>query len=185
MLDQVYASAEDRMKKAVEALKRELATLRTGRASPALVEKVQVEAYGATMPLNAVATISVPEPRLIVIQPWDRKMIPSIEKALQKSDIGLTPTSDGTVVRLVIPPLNEERRRDLVKVVHKRAEEARVAVRNIRRDAVDELKRREKAKEISEDEARRAQERLQKLTDQYIGQVDEVSRRKEEEILEV
>ena len=184
-MDQVYASAEDRMKKAVEALKRELATLRTGRASPALVEKVQVEAYGATMPLNAVATISVPEPRLIVIQPWDRKMIPSIEKALQKSDIGLTPTSDGTVVRLVIPPLNEERRRDLVKVVHKRAEEARVAVRNIRRDAVDELKRREKAKEISEDEARRAQERLQKLTDQYIGQVDEVSRRKEEEILEV
>jgi len=184
-LDQVYASAEDRMKKAVEALKRELATLRTGRASPALVEKVQVEAYGATMPLNAVATISVPEPRLIVIQPWDRKMIPSIEKALQKSDIGLTPTSDGTVVRLVIPPLNEERRRDLVKVVHKRAEEARVAVRNIRRDAVDELKRREKAREISEDEARRAQERLQKLTDQYIGQVDEVSRRKEEEILEV
>jgi ribosome recycling factor len=173
------------MKRAVEALQHDLATVRTGRASPALLERIQVDYYGAPTPLNAVATINVPEPRLLVIQPWDKKMLPAIEKAIQKSDLGLTPSSDGSVVRLVIPPLNEERRRELVKQVHKRVEDARVAVRNCRREALEELRKAERERHLSEDEVKRAQERLQKLTDSFIAQVDEVGRRKENEILEV
>src|SRR5690242_1059865 len=141
MIDQAYENASRKMHRAVEVLQHDLSALRTGRASPALLEKVQVEAYGAPMPLNGVATINVPEPRLLVIQPWDKKMLPAIEKAIQKSDLGLTPSSDGNVVRLAIPALNEERRKELVRMVHKRVEEARVAVRNCRRDAVDELRK--------------------------------------------
>jgi ribosome recycling factor len=185
MIDAVHETAERKMKRAVEALQHDLAAVRTGRASPALLERVQVEYYGAPTPLNGVATISVPEPRMIVIQPWDKKMLPQIEKAIQKSDLGLTPNSDGSVVRLPIPPLNEERRRDLVRQVHKRVEEARVAVRNCRRDAMDELRKGEREKQISEDQVKRAQERLQKLTDGFIAQVDEVGRRKEGEVMEI
>ncbi len=185
MIDETYQTAERKMKRAVEALQHDLATVRTGRASPALLERIQVDYYGAPTPLNAVATINVPEPRLLVIQPWDKKMLPAIEKAIQKSDLGLTPNSDGSVVRLVIPPLNEERRRELVKQVHKRVEDARVAVRNCRREALEELRKAERERHLSEDEVKRAQERLQKLTDSFIAQVDEVGRRKENEVMEV
>ncbi|HWP30061.1 MAG TPA: ribosome recycling factor [Chloroflexota bacterium] len=185
MIDETYQTAERKMKRAVEALQHDLATVRTGRASPALLERIQVDYYGAPTPLNAVATINVPEPRLLVIQPWDKKMLPVIEKAIQKSDLGLTPSSDGSVVRLVIPPLNEERRRELVKQVHKRVEDARVAVRNCRREALEELRKAERERHLSEDEVKRAQERLQKLTDSFIAQVDEVGRRKENEVMEV
>ncbi len=185
MIDQVYETTERKMRRAVEVLQHDLSALRTGRASPALLEKVQIDAYGTNMPLNGVASISVPEPRLLVIQPWDKKMLPAIEKAIQKSDLGLTPSSDGSVVRLNIPPLNEERRRDLVKMVHKRVEEARVAVRNCRRDAVDDLRKAEREQHIPEDQVKRAQDRLQKLTDEMIKQVDEVGRRKEGEVMEI
>jgi ribosome recycling factor len=185
MLDQVHQTAERKMKRAIEALQHDLSAIRTGRASPALLERVQVDYYGAPTPLHGVATISVPEPRLLVIQPWDKKLLPAIEKAIQKADLGLTPSSDGNVVRLVVPPLNEERRRELVKQVHKRVEEARVAVRNCRRDALEEIRKAEKEQHLPEGDVRRAQERLQKLTDSMIAQVDEVGRRKEAEILEI
>lgn len=185
MLDQVYQTAERKMKRAIEALQHDLSTVRTGRASPALLERVQVDYYGAPTPLNGVAQITVPEPRLLLIQPWDKKMLPAIEKAIQKADLGLTPSSDGSVVRLTIPPLNEERRRDLVKQVHKRVEEARVAVRNCRRDALDELRKAEKEQHLPEGDVKRGQERLQKLTDSSIAQVDEVGRRKEAEVMEI
>jgi len=185
MIDQVYQTAERKMHRAVEVLQHDLSSVRTGRASPALLEKVQVEAYGAPMPLTGLATINVPEPRLLVIQPWDKKMLPAIEKAIQKSDLGLTPNSDGNVVRLSIPSLNEERRKELVRQVHKRVEEARVAVRNCRREAVDDLRKVEKDQHIPEDRVKRAQDRLQKLTDELIKQVDEVGRRKEGEVMEI
>ncbi|HLH20974.1 MAG TPA: ribosome recycling factor [Chloroflexota bacterium] len=185
MIDEVFANTERKMKRAVEALQHDLGSVRTGRASPALLERVQVEYYGAPTPLNGVATITIPEPRLIMIQPWDKKMLPLIEKAIQKSDLGLTPSSDGNVVRLPIPALNEERRRDLVKQVHKRVEEARVAVRNCRRDAIDELRKGERDKQVSEDEVKRAQDRLQKLTDGFIAQVDDIGKRKESEVMEI
>jgi ribosome recycling factor len=185
MIDEVFQNTERKMHRAVEVLQHDLGALRTGRASPALLEKVNVEAYGAAMPLNGLATITVPEPRMLVIQPWDKKMLPAIEKAIQKSDLGLTPNSDGSVVRLSLPALNEERRRELVKMVHKRVEEARVAVRNCRRDAVDDIRKAEKDEHIPEDQVKRAQERLQKLTDELIKQVDEVGRRKEGEVMEI
>jgi len=185
MIDDVYQNTERKMHRAVEVLQHDLGAVRTGRASPALLEKVQVDAYGAAMPLTGLATITVPEPRMLVIQPWDKKMLPAIEKAIQKSDLGLTPNSDGSVVRLSLPALNEERRRDLVKQVHKRVEEARVAVRNCRRDAVDDLRKAEKEEHLPEDQVKRAQDRLQKLTDELIRQVDEVGRRKEGEVMEI
>jgi ribosome recycling factor len=185
MIEETHQTAERKMKRAVEALQHDLSSVRTGRASPALLERVQVDYYGAATPLNAVATINVPEPRLLVIQPWDKKMLPVIEKAIQKSDLGLTPSSDGTVVRLPIPQLNEERRRDLVKQVHKRVEEARVAIRNCRREAIDEMRKAERDKQVSEDDVKRAQERLQKLTDGYVAEVDDVGRRKESEVMEI
>jgi ribosome recycling factor len=185
MIEETHQTAERKMKRAVEALQHDLSSVRTGRASPALLERVQVDYYGAATPLNAVATINVPEPRLLVIQPWDKKMLPVIEKAIQKSDLGLTPSSDGTVVRLPIPQLNEERRRDLVKQVHKRVEEARVAIRNCRREAIDEMRKAERDKQVSEDDVKRAQERLQKLTDSYVAEVDDVGRRKESEVMEI
>ncbi|HWP29329.1 MAG TPA: ribosome recycling factor [Chloroflexota bacterium] len=185
MIDQIYQTAERKMKRAVEALQHDLAAVRTGRASPALLERVQVDYYGTPTPLNALAAINVPEPRLLVIQPWDKKLLPAIEKAIQKSDLGLTPSSDGSVVRLVVPPLNEERRRELVKLVHKRVEEARVAIRNCRREAIDELRKAEREQHLSEDQVKRAQERLQKLTDSFIAQADDVGRRKESEVMEL
>ena len=185
MTDEIFSSAEHRMKRAVEILQQDFGNIRTGRASPALLEKVQVDYYGTPTPINSLATVNVPEPRLLVIQPWDRNSVPAIERAIQKSDLGLNPSSDGTVIRLVIPQLNEERRRELVKQVHKRAEDGRVAVRNIRRDCQDALKKQEREHAISEDELKRANERLQKLTDSFIAQMDEIAKRKEQEVLEV
>jgi ribosome recycling factor len=173
------------MHKAVDALRRELVTIRTGRASPALVERLSIEYYGVPTPLNQVASISAPEARLLVIQPWERNVLATIEKAILKSDLGLNPSNDGRVIRLVIPQLSEERRRDLVKVVHKKVEEGRVAVRNLRRDAVEELKEFEKEKLITEDDLKWGQERLQKLTDRHIEEAERVGQAKEDEILEV
>ena len=167
------------------SLNRDLATLRTGRASPSLVERVTVEYYGATQPLQNIATIHAPDARTITIQPWDRKALGDIEKAIQKSDLGLNPTNDGVVLRIIIPPLTEERRKDLVKVVHKKMEETKIAVRNIRRDAHDHLRDQEKKKEISADELKRGTDRLQKLTDQYIAEMDKIGANKEQEIMEV
>lgn len=185
MSDDVFSSAEHRMKRAIEILQRDFGNIRTGRASPALLDKVQVDYYGTPTPINNLATVNVPEPRLLVVQPWDRTTLPSIERAIQKSDLGLNPSSDGTVIRLAIPQLTEERRRDLVKQVHRRAEEGRVAVRNLRREAQDDLKKQERDRAISEDELKRSSERLQKMTDSYVAQIDETARRKEHEVLEV
>jgi ribosome recycling factor len=173
------------MSRAIDAMQRDFQVVRTGRASTSLVERLQVEYYGTQTPLNQLASISVPEPHQIVIQPWDRSVLGAIEKAIQKSDIGLMPNVDGTVVRLNIPPLTEERRKDLVKVVHKRMEEARVEIRNHRRDAADEVKRQERDGSIGSDEARREQEHIEKLTHQWIEEVDRVGKQKESEILEV
>jgi len=185
MADDVFADAERRMKHAVEALERDLSTIRTGRASPALVEQLHVEYYGTPTPLQQLATISVPDPRQLTIQPWDRSQLGAIEKAIQKSDLGLTPNNDGTLIRINLPPLTEERRKDLVKLVHKKTDESKVAVRNVRRDVHDKLRDQEKAKQISEDELKRNTERLQKLTDKYIDELDKVGQIKEHEILEV
>ena len=173
------------MQKAVDALKQDLAAIRTGRASSALVERIQVDYYGTPTPINQVATISVPEARMIVIQPWDRKMLTDIEKAIQKSDLGINPNSDGQVIRLNVPPMSEERRRDMAKTLHKKLDEHKVAVRNIRRDVQDKLRDREKKKEIPEDELKRNADKLQKLTDRYIDEMDKVGKSKEQEIMEV
>ena len=177
--------ASEKMDKAVEAMRREFTGVRTGKASPALLDSIRVEAYGSQVPLNQVATVSAPEPRLLVIQPWDRAMISPIEKALQTSDLGLNPSNDGKVVRVPIPPLTEERRREYVKLLHKIAEDGRVAVRMVRKDANDEIKHRQKDGEISEDEARREQDEVQKLTDRHISQIDELLKHKEAEVMEV
>lgn len=185
MVDKVFGEAEHKMQKAIEVLKKELAGIRTGRASPSLLEQVRVDYYGVPTPVTQVATVSVPEPRLLVIQPWDRNMTSAIEKAILRSDLGLNPSSDGTMIRLAIPPLTEERRRELVRLVHKEAEQGKVAVRNIRRETVEELKKMEKSGALSEDELRRAQERLEKLTHTYISQIDQIARVKESEVLEV
>jgi ribosome recycling factor len=185
MVDDIFADTERRMQKAVEALRQDLTAVRTGRASAALLERIQVDYYGALTPINHIANVSVPEARLLVIQPYERKMLTDIEKAIQKSDLGINPNNDGQVIRLNIPPLNEERRRDLVKTVHKKLDEHKVAVRNIRRDANDKLREREKKKEISEDELKRSTERLQKLTDRFIDEMEKVGKTKELEILEV
>ena len=185
MTADLLADAERRMLKAIEALKQDLAAIRTGRASLALIERITVDYYGAPTPINQVASVSVPEARLLVIQPWDKKMLVDIEKAIQKSDLGINPNNDGIVIRLNVPPMNEERRRDLVKSLHKKLDEHKVAVRNVRRDIHDKLREREKKKEVSEDELKRSTEKLQKLTDRYIDEMDKVGKTKEQEILEV
>ena len=185
MIDDVFNDAKDRMAKAVEALRRELATIRTGRAHPGLVEHLRVDYYSVPTPLNQLATISVPDPRLLTIQPWDRQAMGAIEKAILKSDLSLTPTNDGTIIRLSIPQLTEERRRELAKAVHKKVEEGRVEVRNIRRDGHDELRRLQREKLISEDDQFRGQEKLQKLTDEYVQQVERLGEEKEAELLAV
>jgi ribosome recycling factor len=185
MVDDLFGDAERRMQKAVEALRQDIASLRTGRASSALIERITVDYYGTPTPINQVASIAVPEARLLVIQPWDRKMLTDIEKAIQKSDLGINPSNDGQVIRLAVPPLNEERRREMVKTLHKRLDEHKVAIRNVRRDAQDKLRDREKKKEVSEDELKRSTERLQKLTDHFIDEMDKVGKTKELEILEV
>lgn len=175
----------ERMEGTIEALKKEFASIRTGRASLALLDGITVDYYGSLTPLQQLASLSVPESRQIVIQPWEQKIIPDIEKAIMKSDLGLTPMNDGKVIRINIPSLTEERRKQLVKVVRKRAEEARIAVRNIRRDSNEELKKLEKEKHLSEDDAKKSHEDIQKLTDSYILKVDEVLKHKENEIMEV
>jgi ribosome recycling factor len=185
MIDDIFNEAKDRMTKAVEALRRELATIRTGRAHPGLVEHLRVDYYGVPTPLNQLATINVPDPRLLTIQPWDRQAMGAIEKAILKSDLSLTPTNDGAIIRLSIPQLTEERRRELAKVVHKKVEEGRVEVRNIRRDGHDELRRLQREKLISEDDQFRGQEKLQKLTDEFVQQVERVGQEKEAELLAV
>lgn len=181
----IEQEAEGRMKKTLESLRKDLASLRAGRATPALLEKITVDYYGSPTPINQVANISVPEPRLLVIQPWDRSMIAAIEKAILKSDLGLTPSSDGVVIRLAIPRLTEERRRELSRVVKKKAEEAKVAIRNIRRDANEGLKRLAKEGGISEDEEKKRQEEVQKLTTKYSSEIDSVAEAKEKEIMSV
>ncbi len=185
MVNDVLDHAKDRMGKAEDALKRELATIRTGRASPALVDHVRVDYYGTATPISQLATVAAPEARLLTIQPWDRKALGAIEKAIQKSDLGLNPANDGSIIRLVIPQLTEQRRKELTKLVQRRVEEARVAVRNIRRDGQDELKKSERAKEVSEDEHRRGADQLQKITDQTIASLERVGQQKEAELLEV
>jgi ribosome recycling factor len=174
-----------RMQGAVQLLKQELGGLRTGRASASLLEPVQVEAYGSHMPLNQLATISVPEPRLLSVQVWDKSMVHAVEKAISASNLGLTPSTEGQVLRLRIPELNEERRKDLVKVAHKYAEQAKVAVRHVRRDGLDVLKKLEKDHKISEDDGKRSSEQVQKLTDDVIAEVDKILAAKEKEILTV
>ena len=185
MSSQVLADAEQKMGRAVEALERDLTGMRTGRASTALVERINVDYYGAQTPLNQLAGLSVPEPHQIVIQPWDRSVLGAIEKAIIRSEIGLTPNVDGTVVRLNVPPLTEDRRKELVRLVHKRMEEARVEIRNQRRDAADALKREEREGTVGADDARREHDSLQRLTDRFTGEVDRVGSHKEQEVLEV
>ena len=185
MIKDLLAETKQRMEKAIDALQVDLRSIRTGRASPALVERLKVEYYGVPTPLNQLATISAPEPRLLTIRPWDATALSAIEKAIQKSDLGLTPSNDGKIIRLVIPRLNEERRQDLVKVVAKRVEEGRVAIRNIRRSAMDDLRDFEKEKLISEDEMHKGREEVQELTDKLVADVDEVGKAKEKEILEI
>jgi ribosome recycling factor len=173
------------MEKAVEAMRREFASVRTGKATPALLDTVRVDAYGSKMPLNQVGTVSAPEPRLLVIQPWDKSLIGEIEKAVRTSDLGLNPSNDGNVVRVPVPALTEERRRDMAKVLHKLAEEGRIAVRHARQEANKEIKRSQQAHEIGEDEAHRLTDEVQKLTDDYIGRIDQLLVAKEQEVMEV
>jgi len=184
MTQTIKDSAKVKMEKSLNLLSQEFSKLRTGRASPALMEGVKVEYYGSTLPINQVASISIPEPRLIVIQPWDKQALESIEKAIFKADLGLTPNNDGNIIRIPIPPLTTERREGLVKLAQKLAEECKIAVRNIRRDANNDIKKGEKEKKISEDESFKAQEAIQKMTDEFIKKVDELLKKKEKEIRE-
>lgn len=185
MQGEVRKQLVDRMDKAIESLKKDIAGIRTGRASLGIFEGITVDYYGTPTPINQVATMSVPESRLIIIQPWDPKMIAEIEKAILKSDLGLNPSNDGKIIRIAVPPLTEERRKQIIKQVHKRVEEAKIAVRNIRRDSNDEVKKLEKEKKMSEDDAKKTLEEIQKLTDSYIKRTDEINSHKEKELMEV
>jgi ribosome recycling factor len=184
-MNQTITAAEERMKKTLASLKDGFSTLRTGRASAALFDKIRVDAYGDKTPLNQVATVSVPEARLIVIQPWDKGLIGEIEKAIRTSELSLNPSNDGKIIRISIPPLTEERRKELAKQAKNQAEQSRVAIRNIRRDGNDELKKLQKDNKITEDDESKAAEELQKLTDSYIGKVNQILEEKEKEIMEV
>jgi len=181
----VMNETKERMEKAIGAYQRELATVRAGRANPSLLDKVTVEYYGAQTPLNQIASITVPEARMLVITPYDKTALGDIEKAIQKADLGVTPSNDGNIIRITIPPLTEERRKELAKLVKKYSEDAKVAVRNIRRDANDDLKKLEKNGEMTEDELRSSTEDVQKLTDEYVSKIDEITKDKEKEIMEV
>lgn len=184
-MKEVIQDAEERMKKSIEAVTEDLGSIRTGRASATLFDKIRVDYYGSPTPLNQLATISIPEARLVVIQPWDKSAMGEIEKAIQRSELSLNPNNDGKVIRISIPPLTEERRKDYVKVAKEKAEQGRVSVRNIRRDALDTLKSFEKDGEISEDELQRFEENVQKLADKYVGKINEMVEAKEQEILEI
>ncbi len=181
----VHKEAESKMEKTISVYKEELSAIRAGRANPALLDRINVDYYGQITPLKQVGSVSAPEPRLLVIQPWDAKLIPLIEKEIMKSDLGLNPSNDGKLIRLVIPQLTEERRKDLIKVVKKNSENAKVAIRNTRRDAVDKIKKMEKEKELTEDDRKQAEDEMQKITDKYITMIDEVTAKKEEELMEI
>ncbi len=179
------SEAQAQMDKALEAMRREFSGVRTGKASPALLDTIRVDAYGSKMPINQVASVSVPEPRLMIVQPWDKALLAVVEKAIRTAELGLNPANDGNVIRVPIPALNEERRREMVKLLHKLAEEGRVAIRHVRQEANKGIKSSEHAHEISEDEARRAMDEIQKLTDEYIARIDQLLKAKEEEVMEV
>ena len=185
MVNDIMKDVEDRMDKCIKNLEREYLTIRTGRANPAILDSVKVESYGTLMPLNQVATVSCPEPRLIMVQPWDKSNISAIEKAILKADLSLNPASDGNVIRIQIPELTEERRKELVKVAHKYAEAARIAIRHVRRDGLDVVKKLEKDHAVSKDDHERMSDEIQKLTDQMIREVDQMLASKEKEILTV
>ena len=184
-IQEIMTTMENKMHKTVDALRIELASLRAGRATPALLDKITVDYYGTPTPINQVASVTVPEPRMIVIQPWEKNLIKEISKAIQMSDLGLNPNSDGVVIRLNLPQLTEERRKDLVKVVNKKTEEYRVIARNLRRDANDQIKKLEKAKEVTEDDVKKASEKVQKITDGIMKDIDKVSENKQKEVMEV
>ena len=185
MYKDLVIKAEENMRKSMNFLKEELATIRAGKANPKLLDKIQVSYYGTMTPLNQIANISVPEPRSILIQPWDSSALREIEKAILTSDLGINPSNDGKMIRLVLPVLTEERRKDLLKLVKKEIESAKIAVRNIRRDTIDEIKKLEKQSEITKDDLKRAEDEMQKLTDRYINIVDDIYKEKEKEVLEV
>lgn len=185
MISGIISPAENKMKKTVEVTANDFAGLRAGRATPALLDKIVVDYYGTPTPINQLANISVPEARLLVIQPWDKSVIPQIEKTIMKSDLGINPVNDGTVIRLAIPQLTEETRKNLVKVVRKRAEEGRIAIRNIRRDVNEEIKTAQKDGTVPEDESKRGQDQTQKLTDKYIKEIDDMLATKEQDIMQV
>ncbi len=185
MTTEVINSSEDKLKKSLETLKKDYATLRAGRATPSLLDKVMVDYYGTPTPVNQMANVTIPEPRIIVIKPYDKSVLREIEKAIQKSDLGLTPNSDGVAIRLTIPQPTQERRKELVKVVNKKAEDCKVAMRNIRRDANEAIKKLEKDKQITEDDRKDAQDKIQKLLDKYIKLVDSTKATKEKEVMEV
>ena len=185
MSDEIVLVTEEKMNKALQGLSKELGTVRAGRANPGVLDKITIDYYGVTTPLNQLSNISAPEPRLLVVQPWDKSAMGTIEKAILKSDLGLTPNSDGNIIRIAIPQLTEERRKDLVKMVKKMAEETKVAIRNIRREANEDVKRMEKAGEISQDDSRRLQDEVQEFTNQYVEKVNGVLSVKEAEIMEV
>ena len=185
MISDLKKNTESRMSKTIDSLTESLQSIRAGRANTSLLDRIYVDYYGQQSPLNQVASLSAPEARLLAIQPWDATLIPEIEKAIQKSDLGITPSNDGKIIRLVIPQLTEERRKDLTKLVGKYAEEAKVSIRNIRRDAMEDIKKAEKAKEISEDDRKTYGEDIQKLTDKYIKDVDSVAADKEKELMEI
>jgi ribosome recycling factor len=184
-MEVIKKSAEEKMKKAVKALEDEFKTIRTGRASAALFENIRVDYYEQKVPLNQVATISIPEARLVIIQPWDRSVLPEIEKAIQKSELSVNPNNDGKVIRIAIPPLTEERRKELAKVAKNIAEKSRVSIRNVRRDTNEEIKKKEKDSSLSEDQAKRGMDEIQKLTDKYIEEINSVLSRKDKEIMEI
>jgi ribosome recycling factor len=184
-MDRLIARMRSHMEKSIEAMERDFATVRTGRASPALLDHVTVDYYGTQMPVSQVATVSVPEARLMVIAPWDKTMVNPIQKAIMTSDLGLTPSSDGNVIRLAVPQLTEERRKEMTKLVGKKAEEGRVAIRNIRRETIEELRRMEKSQGLSEDEVKRGEEKIQEIHDEFIRRVDELREAKVRELMEV
>jgi ribosome recycling factor len=185
MIKTILTTADDQMKKTIDKLQSDFATLRTGRARATLLENVRVEYYGSTMPLNQIASISTPEARTLEVKPWDKGAIQAIERAIHQSNLGLTPTNDGTLVRLTIPPLTEERRKDLIRVLRKMAEEFRVTIRNERRDALEHLKKAEKSKEINEDDLKKGEQDIQKMTDGYVKKIEDLLSAKERDILEV
>lgn len=185
MINEIYSEAEEKMSRSIEALKRDFISIRAGRANPAILDQIKVDYYGVPTPINQMANISVPEPRLLLIQPWDKSVMANIEKAIMKSDLGLNPNNDGNVIRIAIPQLTEERRKELVKMVKRKSEDFRIEVRNTRRDCNDQIKMLEKEGEISEDEARSSMERIQEITDKYIETINQILDNKEVEIMEV